>query len=91
MSCKFGFHFMNSDPKSMPGDGTRRQNRVHLHDSSNIKGADVGILWSYIELVELMFYFHGHVGRSFILTTLLLGKPPRGSLPVHSAASFAIN
>ena len=31
------------------------------------------------------------LGRSVILTTLFLSKPPRGSLPVLSIHSFAIN
>ena len=48
MPCMIGFHYINLDPKSMPGDGTRHYNLVHLKDSSNIEGADVGILWSYI-------------------------------------------
>ena len=33
----------------------------------------------------------GHVGKTVILTTLFLDKPPRGSFPVLSVHSFDIN
>ena len=41
-----------------------------------------------INLPNLLFYVHSkqlcHVGMVSYLTTLFLGKPPRGSLPVFS-------
>ena len=43
----------------------------------------------YFCLFDLMLYVHGHVCTVIYLTTLFLGKPPAGSLPILSAHSFA--
>ena len=46
-------------------------------------------------LLDLMLYIlgkgWGHVGTVSYLTTLFLGKPPGGSLPVLSGPYFASN
>ena len=49
-----------------------------------------------VVVVELVLYVHGEQLKScrdghMVLSTLFLGKPPRGRLPVLSAHHFAIH